>query len=81
MREGECGGIDPGTGAATLGGAETVPHPTGDHMLVTLRKTAGLVAATILALCAVGVAAPGAGTGQDGHQVVADHQGPAVVIP
>ncbi|MEU6681604.1 hypothetical protein [Streptomyces sp. NPDC046832] len=51
-------------------------------MLVTLRKTAGLVAATILALCAVGVAAPGAGTGQDGgHQVVADHQGPAVVTP
>ncbi|WP_158102502.1 hypothetical protein [Streptomyces africanus] len=48
-------------------------------MLFALTKTVGLVMATILALGAMAVATPTAGTGQAGHQIVADYQGPAVV--
>ncbi|MET7597367.1 hypothetical protein ACWERY_22370 [Streptomyces sp. NPDC004082] len=50
-------------------------------MLVALKKTVGLVTAAILALGAVAVATPSGDTEQGSHQIVADHQGPAVVTP
>lgn len=50
-------------------------------MRVTLTKTVGFVAATILALGTIGLVTPTVGMGHADHRIVADHQGPAAVTP